>query len=382
MVGAEESLKQRFQEHFGPVQDVRVFRAPGRVNLIGEHTDYNEGFVLPIAIDLACYIASAPGTHGLLRVFSESQHSLFECDVQSIPRSRPKQSWTDYVVGVAQQLVAAGFSIAPADLYIHSTVPGGSGLSSSASLLVSTALALLSGRSMDRVDLARLCQRAEREFAGTPSGIMDQYVSIHGERDRAILLDCRSFTHCSVKLPDDIAIVAVNSMVKHELGSSAYAQRVHECQEAVAQLRAAGRNVSALRDASSADLTPVTGVPLKRARHVTTEDERVLAFLSASESGDVAEMGRLFVASHRSLQHDYEVSCEELDFLVDSAIGMPGVYGARMTGGGFGGCTVNLVARDSAESFAAGISSAYQGKLRVTPQICVCRPAAGASEIL
>jgi galactokinase len=352
------------------------------VNLIGEHTDYNEGFVLPIAIDLACYVASASTDHRILRVYSESERSLFECDVQSISNLRPKRDWSDYVVGVAKQLVAAGFPIAPADLYIHSTVPVGSGLSSSAALLVSSALALLDGRFMDKSALARLCQRAERDFAGTPSGIMDHYVSIYGEQDRAILLDCRSVAHRSVKLPKDAAIIAVNSMVKHELGSSAYAHRVRECHEAVAQLRAAGRNVSALRDVSSSELGPVTGVPLKRARHVTTEDERVVAFLGASEQGDLAEMGRLLVASHRSLQHDYEVSCTELDFLVDTAIGVPGVYGARMTGGGFGGCTVNLVARDSTESFAAGITRAYQENFRVTPQIYICRPAAGASEIL
>jgi galactokinase len=381
LAGAEESVRRGFQEHFPGSRNVRIFRAPGRVNLIGEHTDYNEGFVLPIAIDLACYIASAPAPGERVRVVSETVQSVFGGSPDSILTFPRMHDWTDYVSGVAKQLHAAGFPIPAVDLYIHSTVPLGSGLSSSAALLVATALAFLNGRSMNKTDLARLCQRAERESVGTPSGIMDQYVSIHGEEDRAILLDCRNVTHRSVELPKDVVIIAVNSMVKHELGRSAYGQRVRECQEAVAQLRAAGRDISALRDVSSADLGPVTGVPLKRARHVTTEDERVIAFLSASEHGDLPEMGRLFVASHRSLQHDYEVSCEELDFLVDTAIGLPGVYGARMTGGGFGGCTVNLVARDSAESFAAGISRAYQKRLKVSPQIYICRPAAGASEI-
>ncbi len=382
MAGATGSLREQFLSLFPAERDVRIFRAPGRVNLIGEHTDYNEGYVLPIAIDLACYVATAPSDSNCVRVFSESEQTLFEFDVSSIRGARPKHWWTDYVMGVAQQLVMAGFPVAPADLYIRSTVPVGSGLSSSAALLVSTAFAFLNGRHMDGTELAHLCRRAEREFVGTPSGIMDQYVAIHGERDRAILLDCRSVTHRPVQLPKDVAILAVNSMVKHELGTSAYAQRVLECREAVEVLRASGRDVSALRDASSAELSPLAGVLLKRARHVTTEDERVMAFLGASERGDLAGMGRIFVASHRSLRYDYEVSCEELDFLVDTALRLPGVYGARMTGGGFGGCTVNLLAGESVESFTGEISRAYRQMYGITPQVLTCRPAAGAGEIL
>ena len=382
MAGPVKSVRHQFSERFSRRRDVRIFRAPGRVNLIGEHTDYNEGYVLPVAIDLACYIAAAPAEGRWVRVVSDAERNAFEFDVNSIGSLHPQHNWTDYVAGVAQQLDAAGFAVASTDLFIHSAVPVGSGLSSSAALLVSTALALLAGRPIDKTDLARLCRRAEGEFAGTPSGIMDHYVSIYGEKDKAILLDCRSVTHRAVELPKDAVIIAVNSMVKHELGRSAYVQRVRECGEAVEQLRAAGRPVSALRDASSTDLGPVTGVPLKRARHVTTEDERVLAFLGASERGDLREMGQLFIQSHRSLQYDYEVSCEELDFLVDTAIGIRGVYGARMTGGGFGGCTVNLVDRDSAKAFAGSISNIYAEKFKTAPQVYVCSPAEGAGEIL
>ena len=378
-------VREAFHKTFGASAPARLYRAPGRVNLIGEHTDYNLGFVCPIAIHLACFVASSPSSNGMLRVYSENVKELREWPVQSIASLKPEKHWSDYVIGVAQQLLALGKEIQPLDLAIYSTVPVGSGLSSSASLEVSSALALLAGQPIDRTELAKLAQRAEREFVGVPCGIMDQYVSVFGEANRAIKIDCRSLTHETAQLPREAAIVVVNSMVKHELGDSAYRTRVRECGEAVAAIQRAYPDVRSLRDVPSRLLDAVQDLMdetvFRRARHVVCEDERVESFMGAASEGDLMRMGRLFLASHRSLQHDYEVSAEELDFLVDTASDFSGVYGCRMTGGGFGGCTVNLVAPDRVEAFEVHIAEAYRRAFQRDVQIYRCEPAAGAGEI-
>ncbi len=386
MVSAPEILTETVRKKFADSSalnngTLEIYRAPGRVNLIGEHTDYSEGFVLPIAIDLACYVGATEARHGMLRVYSENVEAGREWSLESIEGAKPAGDWSDYILGVAQQIQRAGYPVGAADLAIYSTVPVGAGLSSSAAIEVSTALALLRGRAIDKIELALLCQRAEREFVGVPSGIMDQYVSLYGERGKAVRIDCRSLTHEAVALPAGAAIVAVNSMVKHELGVSAYRDRVRECAEAVEELRRWFPNVRTLRDARSSELAPLTGVPLKRARHVTTEDERVEAFVRAASAGDLVTMGELFVESHRSLQYDYEVSADELDFLVDTAIKLDGVYGARMTGGGFGGCTVNLVVPDRIADFEASISEAYEAAYGKKPQVFHFVPDTGAERI-
>ena len=361
-----------------------MFRAPGRVNLIGEHTDYNLGFVMPIAMDKACFAAAAPSGDGMLRLYSLNMDEAVEWPAADIAKLQPRRHWSDYVIGVAQQLLRLGFPIDGLNIAIHSTVPVGSGLSSSAAIEVSSALALLHGRELDRTELAKLAQRAEREFVGMPCGIMDQYVSVFGEEGKAIRIDCRSITHDAAELPE-VAIIAVNSMVKHDLGASEYPVRVSECQRAVEAIRAAYPGVSSLRDVTSDVLDRVRdnmpGVVYRRARHVVTEDERVVRFTAACETGNLHEMGRLFLASHRSLQHDYEVSAEELDFLVDTASDFTGVYGARMTGGGFGGCTVNLISAERVEAFRGHITAAYERRYGITPQIYDCIPAEGAGEI-
>jgi galactokinase len=250
---------------------------------------------------------------------------------------------------------------------------------------VSCALAFLQGRNIDKTELAKLCQRAEREFVGIPSGIMDQYVSVFGEKDRAIKIDCRTVTHELVRLPSGVALVAINSLVKHELAGSAYADRVRECAEAVTALQHAYPEVQSLRDVPSNVLDRVQqSMPenvFRRARHVTTENERVIAFMAAAEANHLLGMGRLLLASHRSLQRDYEVSCEELDFLVDTASDFSGVYGARMTGGGFGGCTVNMVSPDRLELFQSHIKQAYRRRYGIEPEIYPCVPASGAGEV-
>jgi galactokinase len=375
---------ESFRQHFGSAEGVRVYRAPGRVNLIGEHTDYNLGFVMPVALDLATYIATAPAADGKLRIHSEQRGETRAWDAAAIADLTPSHHWTDYPIGVAREVARAGFPIAPANLLIRSTVPEGSGLSSSAALEVSSALAFLGGRAMAPLDLARLCQRAEREFAGMPCGIMDQYIAVFGREHAAVEIDCRSLEHRYVELPHGIAFIAVNTMVKHALAGSAYKERVAECAAAVEGIRRMYPEVKSLRDvspeqfAAAAHLLP----PLvaRRARHVVTEDDRVERFLAASARADLAEMGKLLVASHRSLQNDYEVSCAELDFLVDAALAVEGVYGSRMTGGGFGGCTVTMLRQEAVDRFTSQVAGAYQRRFQVSPSIYRCNPSAGAGE--
>lgn len=360
---------------------VTKWRAPGRVNLIGEHTDYNGGFVLPCALHLECRVAAREIRKPELQILSRTIDARASWPLADLPSLQPRRDWTDYVVGVARELLAAGFSLEPVRLEISSTVPAGSGLSSSAALEVATALALLNGRPMEKLELARLCQRAERGFVGMPCGIMDQYAAVFGEAKSALMIDCLSLTHRAVPLPVGIDIIAVNSMVKHQLGQTAYRDRVAECAAALSHFP----GKSHLREVSFEELETKAGeipeVPLARARHVVLEDMRVERFLDAASRGDAELMGRLFVESHRSLQHDYQVSCEELDFLVDASLRVPGVLGARMTGGGFGGCTVNLVESSRAKAFEQAITEAYRARFALTPAVFRCKPSAGAGPV-
>jgi len=375
----------RFRELYGSADGVRVFRAPGRVNLIGEHTDYNLGFVMPVALDLATYIAVAPSPDGKLRIYSEHREEMREWDAARIGLERPFHEWSDYLVGVAQELIREGFFVAPANLLVRSTVPEGSGLSSSAALEVSAALAFLYGRELEPLTLARVCQRAERNFVGMPCGIMDQYISVFGRENSAVEIDCRSLEHRDVQLPAGITFLATNTMVKHELAGSAYRERVRECAAAVEGIKQQFPDVASLRDVSVAQFESAAhllpDVVRRRARHVVTEDNRVERFVDASAHGDLALMGKLLVESHRSLQHDYEVSCEELDFLVDKALGIDGVMGARMTGGGFGGCTVTMLRPDAVSRFRQEIIGAYEWKYGLKPTVYSCNPSDGAGEV-
>jgi galactokinase len=371
VAGAARNVIEAFESRYQSTPD--VYRAPGRVNLIGEHTDYNLGLVLPIAIDLSCYTASAPNRRGTLRIYSTNLDQGREWPLDEIAGLRPAGDWTDYVIGVARQLPLGRGR----DLLIHSEVPLGSGLSSSAALEVSTALALGWSGDLPSIELAKLARRAENEFRGMPCGIMDQYASVFGKRSAALLIDCRSLESEAAPLPDGVAIVAVNSMVKHELGQSAYPQRVRECAAAAQEM-----GVESLRDAKIQQLSLISDqVVQRRAKHVLSENHRVLDFVAASRRADVREMGRLFVESHRSLQQDYEVSCEELDFLVDRAIEMEGVFGARMTGGGFGGCTVNLVSPAAVEKFEGHLGRAYQERFGLMPAFYRVRSSEGAQRL-
>lgn len=356
-----------------------MFRAPGRINLIGDHTDYNDGFVLPMAIELGCWVATAENGRNLLRIHTEDLQQFVEIPLDMLSRAQPRGNWSDYVVGVALELVKAGVNLRGQDLFIDSTIPIGAGLSSSAALEVATAFALMGDASIDRVELAKLCRRAENHFAGTPCGIMDQFIVIHGREGGAIKLDCRSLEYDPVQLPRGVAVAAVNTMVKHELGTSEYRHRQRDCDAAVDIVSRKHPNVRALRDVTPEMLADLPeGAPLSRAKHVVGENMRVTAFVQAARQNNPSAMGKYMTQSHRSLKEDYEVSCPELDFLVESAMGLAGVYGSRMTGGGFGGCTVNLVDRGSLPEFRSRIRSLYQYRFGVDPQVFLCEPAAGA----
>jgi galactokinase len=375
-------ILNEFGHRFGWDAPPAIYRAPGRVNLIGEHTDYNLGYVLPVALEMACYVAIAPARDNILKIRSQDLDAEFSVPANELLHAQPQDAWHDYVVGVARELVKAGVDLSGANLLIRSEVPVGSGLSSSAALEIGTAFALLNDRSMDPLEIATLGQRAESQFVGMPCGIMDQYASVFGREHAAIEIDCRSLGHDYVTLPSDVSVIAVNSLVKHELGSSAYRDRVAECKAAVEALQKTDPSIRSLRDVTLDVFVQVQEtvppIPRQRARHVISDSQRVLDFAKAAAGNNLIEMGRLFIASHRSMQYDYEISCEEIDFLVDSAIKIPGVYGARMTGGGFGGCTVNLVQPDAVARFQDELTTLYRQKYNLTPIFYDCQPANGA----
>jgi galactokinase len=367
------------------VQGKHLFRAPGRVNLIGEHTDYNEGFVMPMAIGSSTWVTSAPRTDRTVSVFAENFSERIEFDLDE-QNPRAQGHWSDYVRGVAITLERAGHRLRGAELRIRGEVPIGFGLSSSAAIEVASGYALLtnSGLVVDRKELAQVCQRAENEFVGMRCGIMDQFVSCHGQAGKALLLDCRSLEYKLLPLP--AALVAVcNTMVKHSLATSEYNVRRKECEAAVHHFAQSRPNVRALRDVTETDLKLFGGdlseVIYRRSRHVITENARVLAAGTALEKGDVEAFGQLMNSSHRSLRDDYEVSCKELDLMVELAQQVRGVYGARMTGGGFGGSTVNLIAAENVDEFKETVARGYENATGLTPEIYICSAADGVEEI-
>ena len=364
----------------------RLFRAPGRVNLIGEHTDYNDGFVMPVAIDFFTQILLFPLDARALEFYSDNFKEEVVLDFDNLPKSSSRH-WSDYVVGVALMLIREGHELRGARLMIASDVPIGSGLSSSAALEVATAyaLAMTSDLKIERVELAKLCRKAENEFVGARVGIMDQFVSFFGETDKALLLDCRSLEFEHLPVPPSAQLVICNTMVKHDLASSAYNERRQQCEEGVELLRTVLPNVIALRDVTSQQLEEhrkeLPEVIYRRCRHVVTENERVLDAASALKQGDVEKFGQLMNQSHQSLRDDYEVSCAELDLMVGLARKVEGVFGARMTGGGFGGCTVNLVRRDKIDQFQNTVAVGYQEATGLTPEIYICKAVKGAEEL-
>ncbi|HLM24894.1 MAG TPA: galactokinase [Pyrinomonadaceae bacterium] len=367
--------------------EARIFRAPGRVNLIGEHTDYNDGFVMPVALDFSTWATVSPHESRKLQIFSENFDEEIEVDLDD-RNLAGHGHWSDYPIGVAVVLERAGYRLRGAKLRIRGEVPIGSGLSSSAAVEVATACALVahSGLHIDARELARLCQRAENEFVGARVGIMDQFVSLFGQAHKALLLDCRSLEFRLLPLPDNVRLIICNTMVKHELASSAYNERRAQCEAGVSYLAQFYPNVTALRDVTLEQLEQHrSGLPevvYRRCRHVITENARVLAAGEALERGDLNRFGKLMAESHVSLRDDYEVSSEELDLMVELAQKVEGVYGARMTGGGFGGCTVNLVCTENVEEFRARVAEGYERVTKIKPEIYITTAANGAEEMV
>jgi galactokinase len=364
----------------------RVFRAPGRVNLIGEHTDYNDGFVMPAAVGFSTYAGIAPRTDRKLVLQSQEFPGCFEFDLDNLPQQR-NQAWVDYVVGVATVLRRRGIRLEGANLLVNGDIPIGAGLSSSAALEVASTLALLSltGIPMPLPEVATLCREAENTYVGAHVGIMDQYISCMGKAGHAMLLDCRSLEFRLVPIPPGLQLVVCNTMVKHDVATSGYNVRRAQCEEGVGYFAKWYPNIRALRDVStemlhehSKDLSPVI---LKRCTHVILENQRTVEAARSLTDRDLARMKELMAESHASMRDLYEISCQEVDIMVDSAQDLPGFCGGRMTGGGFGGCTINLVRTGNASDFAAQIADRYQRATNIKPQIYICSAEDGAQAL-
>jgi galactokinase len=381
-------LLEDFRARFGSL--ATVYRAPGRVNLIGEHTDYNDGFVLPAAIEFYCWVAAAARSDRNLVIHSQNFNETVEANLDSI--SVPaKKHWANYPLGVVWALQGAGKRLHGANILVSGDIPLGAGLSSSAAIEVAVGFALLhqGGRPIDLIELAKLCQKAENEFVGARVGIMDQFISCHGRASHALLVDCRSLEFTLVKLPPGIQLVICNTMVKHEIASGEYNRRRAQCEEGVRKLRTALPEICALRDVTLTQLEQHRDIldprVYARCRHVITENARVKNTVQAFETGDMRALGptlgQLMRDSHRSLRDDYEVSCSELDLMTEIAVVQRGVIGARMTGGGFGGCTVNLVESDAVDAFKKNVAAEYFSKTGHNPEIFVSSASDGAEQV-
>jgi galactokinase len=365
-----------------------IFVAPGRVNLIGEHTDYAEGFVMLAAINFATLAGISPRADGKIAVYSENygEESIFD----ALPAKGLKH-WSDYPLGVVAILAGEGHTIPGFSLSVWSDVPLASGLSSSAALEVATALAVLGLTGASYPDsitgpvLARMCQRAENEFVGANCGIMDQFISVNGKENHALLLDCRNLSFKLAPIPDHVALVIANTMVKHSVAGGNYPTRRRESEAACAVIANHRPGVPFLRDATLEDLEKwgheMEPKGLRRARHVIGENLRTVAACEALLKGDMKELGRLMGEAHTSYSKDFEGSCVEADAMVELAQDLPGLIGARLTGGGFGGCTINLVELPQATKFAEALGARYAARTGIVPQIHICHASGGAHRL-
>jgi len=364
-----------FKDRFGGTP--RLFQAPGRINIIGEHTDYSEGRVMPAAIDRRCITAIAPNPHGALRVFSMNRNEQAE---RSGVFERAGH-WSDYVAGVRAALMDAGVETPGFDIVVGSDVPEGAGVSSSAALEVSVLTAMLAtlGRSLDHSQIARIAQAAESVYVGMPCGIMDQFISVSGHEGNAVLLDCRDLTFELVPAPVEAGFLLIDSQVRHKLTDGGYAARRADCEAAAAML-----GIRVLRDAKAEHLK-AGALPdrlLRRARHVISENERVVLTAAAFSRGDNREVGALMNMSHASLRDDFDVTCLETDTLAAIASETPGVLGARQMGGGFGGAVLALVERGQLESAADIVTARYRDATALEATSFTCQLAGGAGEII
>lgn len=361
-------LAASFQEYYK--KEPQVFRSPGRVNIIGEHTDYNDGFVLPAAIDKSIFVAIAKRDDDLIRLYSKEFNESLEIQIKELQIS--DKQWANYILGVVAQLLKHNYNFKGFDLMIDGDVPIGAGLSSSAAVECATAFALnqFYDLQIPKMEMVKMAQKAEHEYAGVMCGIMDQFASMYGETDRVIRLDCRSleYTYVPFKL-EGIKIVLLNTNVKHSLASSEYNVRRQQCEEGVALLQKKYPQVNSLRDATKEMLdelvAPIDPIIYSRCKYVVEENQRLLEGCEALEKGDIATLGRNMFGSHDGLSKEYEVSCKELDFLVEQVRNNPDVLGARMMGGGFGGCTINLVKEGAIDSLIENVGKAYKESMNM-----------------
>lgn len=369
-MAVNQQLKEKVQEHFRSNFEgsPTIVRSPGRVNIIGEHTDYNSGFVLPAAIDKAIYVAVAPRPDNRIRLYSGEFNESFETDIQQLKPT--EKGWPNYVLGVADQLIKRGYTITGFDLALDGDVPIGSGLSSSAAVECATAFALNEAFSLNisRKELAFIGQKAEHEFAGVMCGIMDQFASVFGKKDHVIKLDCQSLDYEYVPLKlEGYKILLLNTNVKHSLASSEYNTRRAQCEQGVAWVKEHHPEVNSLRDVTMEMLhRHVEGkdqLIYRRCKYVVEEKERLLTGCEDLKKGDVRSLGKKMFQTHDGLSREYEVSCKELDYLVDAVRNNPEVVGARMMGGGFGGCTINIVKEAAIDGLVANLEKTYQQEM-------------------
>jgi galactokinase len=372
-----ESLSHSFERYFNAKPEF-IVRAPGRVNLIGEHTDYNDGFVLPMGIDRAVWLALRPREDGKVRLISLDLESDSAFELNSLTRG---EGWAEYPKGVAHQLMEEGYQLKGFDGVMTGDVPSGAGLSSSAAveLAVARAFSVVSGFPWDPIKMAKLAQKAENQWVGVNCGIMDQMASSACKEDQALFLDCRSLEIQYAPLPKGVSIVILDTSTRRGLVDSAYNERRSQCEEAARFFR-----VKALRDISVEEFNTrsksgLSELAAKRAKHIVTENERVLEAMRVMKNGDVKRLGELFNASHDSLRDDFEVTNDALNVMVDCAREQSNCYGARMTGAGFGGCAVALVKEENAGEFVKSVSAAYKQKSGLEAAIYVCKASEGAS---
>lgn len=357
-------------------------RAPGRVNLIGEHTDYNEGFVLPVAINRAAYVLARPRDDRRLRAYARQKEEQVTIALDELQPDRV-QGWPAYIAGMADFLGRAGHALVGADLLIDGDVPQGAGLSSSAALEVAVGATLLglAGHPIDRVQLAQVGQQTEHTYIHVMSGIMDQLISTQGKANHALLIDCRDYSTQPLPLRSDVQIVVCNSNVKRELAQSGYNQRRAECDEAVRLLTSALPEIRTLRDVTPEQLDQhqdlLPPIILKRARHIVSENARVLQSADALRRGDLQRFGALMNEAHASYRDDFEASLPQIEVLVSAAQPLPGVYGSRLTGGGWGGCTVSLVDSQAVDRFCSTVAGIYEREAGRKADIYVCTAADG-----
>jgi len=383
----QDKIKEIFEQEFSHQPDILV-SAPGRVNLIGEHTDYNDGFVLPVAIDRNITIVAKKRNDRQVNLYSIDFDKRVEFSLDEIERSQGDKFWANYPKGVAYFLIDEGINICGADMAITGDIPQAAGLSSSAAFEVASALTFtrLGESEINRVSLALLCQKAENQFVGVNCGIMDQFISAMGKKDHALFIDCRSLEFELVPLNlHDMKIVVCNTKVKRELAGSEYNKRRNQCERGVEILSEWLGDIKALRDVSVEQFSKYSDklpeITRKRCGYVISENARVLESVEALKADELERFGELMAKSHAGLRDDYEVSCAELDTLVDAASSVDGVIGARMTGAGFGGCTVNLVKEEAIHELKKEVSMAYEKKFAKKPDIYVCLAEMGAKVV-